>query len=231
MCDAKKRILAMCAEKAPVFILVALILLAACTTPTAGTEAEPAAAADPPASEPTIVGGITPMQPQPAPGDIVPGLSTTYFRLFKGRDLANLPRGEFARKLGRPGPPVPYLNHAFGKGEVFDSGEKSLIGMRMLGMFRFPESGRYELKAYVNDGVLFYLANQLVLNEPKWNEEGDRYTMSAAVDVSADLWYPLMIEYFQRKGTATLKLYWRKPRQADFEIVPAEAFAHVKPAS
>jgi hypothetical protein len=219
------------AETAPVFLLVGLILLAACTTPAAGPKAKPAAIVEPSAIGPTIVGGITPMQPQPAPGDVVPGLSTIYFRMFKARDLANLPRGDFARELGRPGTPIPYLNHDFGKGEVFDSGEKILIGMRMLGMLRFPESGRYEFKAYVNDGVLLYLADQLVLDEPKWNKEGDRYTMSAAVDVSADLWYPLMIEYFQRKGTATLKLYWRKPRQHDFEIVPAKAFAHVRQAS
>ncbi len=35
--------------------------------------------------------------------------------------------------------------------------------------------------------------------------------------------------YFQRKGTATLELYWKPPGQedADFVLVPAEAFAHI----
>ena len=40
-------------------------------------------------------------------------------------------------------------------------------------------------------------------------------------------WYPMLIKYFQKKGTAALSLYWKPPGAAEFSVIPAEAYAHL----
>jgi hypothetical protein len=204
--------------------MIAMVFMA-CTAPPAPS------VPDNPTLETNVSSRIAPepMAPQPDAHTISSGLSVTYFRDFKARHLGDLPRGDFADQMGRPGPPVLILNHVFGKGEVFDSGEKTLIGMRMQGMIRFPQTGRYQLRAFVNDGIRLYLDGQLILDDPQWSEEGDRFTTSAVIDVRQGLWYSLTVEYFQRKGTAALQLYWQSPGSGDFQIIPSEAYAHIDP--
>jgi hypothetical protein len=100
--------------------------------------------------------------------------------------------------------------------------------MRMKGLLRFSDTGRFHFRAFVNDGIRFYINDRLVLDEPQWNSKGDRYTSSTAVQVDRAGWYPVTVEFFQRKGTATIKLYWKIPGDADYKIIPAEAYAHLK---
>jgi hypothetical protein len=200
-------------------LLVAIAGCASSSSP--ATQSEPD---DPPRSS---ARAFQPIHPQPLAGDLAPGLSVTYFRNFKARHLDALPRGEYARDVGRPGEPVAFLNHAFGKGVVFGSGEKRLIGMRMQGLIRFPQSGSIGLKAFVNDGIRLYIDGRLVLDEAKWKSEGDRFTAMAHIDAIRGQWYPLTIEYFQRKGTATLKVLWQLPHSETFEAIPADAYAHL----
>ena len=176
-------------------------------------------------------GKFQPMSPQPAVNDIAPGLSVTYFRSFKARHLDFLPRGDFARDIGRSGEPIPFLNHAFGKDVVFGSGEKRYIGMRLQGLIRFPQSGKVDVKAFVNDGIRLYIDDKLVIDEPEWKKEGDRFTSTESIDVARGFWYPLTIDYFQRKGTATLKVLWKLPHMENFAPIPAEAYAHIQTAT
>jgi hypothetical protein len=42
-------------------------------------------------------------------------------------------------------------------------------------------------------------------------------------------WTPIRLRYFQRKGTATLKLYWQPPGSEAFAVIPASAYAHGPP--
>ena len=160
------------------------------------------------------------------PGQLAPGLAVVYFRDFSDRHLDALPQGEKARKVGRAGLPIPILDHSFGRGKVFDSGTATLIGMRMAGVIHLSQAGRYSLQAFINDGIRVYIDGRLVVDEPQWERRGNRYTDPGEFDVTHPGWFPLKIEYFQRKGTATIKLFWRLPDGTDFEIIPATAYAH-----
>ena len=154
------------------------------------------------------------------------GLSVLYIRSFSHRHLDELPTGEWLKERGSPGKPIPYLNHSFGKGIVFDSGTSRLIGLHMTGYIHLAESGEYRFKAYVNDGIRVFISEQLIVDEPEWDPDGDRYTEIGTASISEPGWYPILIRYFQRKGTATVKLYWKKPGDKDFNIIPEAAYAH-----
>ena len=157
---------------------------------------------------------------------LAPGLSVLYFRKFKARHLKKLPSGKQAIFDGKPGKPIPYLNHAFGKKNVFDSGTPRLIGMQMSGYLKLSAPGIYWFKAFANDGVRVWINDVLVADDPEWHAKGDRFSEPLSTEISQNGWHPMLLRYFQRKGTATLKMYWKRPGDADYSIIPAEAYAH-----
>ena len=160
-----------------------------------------------------------------------PGLAVWYFHKFKSRHLKFLPDGDRVFTLGKPGKPIPYLDHAFGKNEVFDSGTRKEIGMHMTGYLKIPAPGTYGFKAYANDGIRVFVNEQVVVDDPEWHPPpGDRFSEPRSIELAEAGWYPMTVRYFQRRGTATLKLYWKKPGEADYGIIPAEAYAHVPKA-
>ncbi len=155
-----------------------------------------------------------------------PGLSVLYIHNFRYRHLDKLPFGKKLKRKGKPGKPIPYLNHSFGKDEVFDSGVTRLIGLHMTGYIHLEKPGEYRFKSFVNDGIRVFISEQLIVDEPEWDPDGDRYTEIGKVSIAEAGWYPLLIRYYQRKGTATIILYWQKPGDKDFSVIPEAAYAH-----
>jgi len=181
------------------------------------------------ASEPLYAAGIekhTPAEIDTA--TLKPGLAVLYFYKFWARHLDDLPTGDFAIMVGKPGDPIPYLNHKFGKEEVFGSGESRGVGIQMDGYIKLSHTGEYWFKAFANDGIRVIVNEQLVVDDPEWHEDGDRYSNPLNITLSETGWYPLRVRYFQRKGTATLILYWKRPGDKNFTIIPEVAYAHTE---
>ncbi|THB74796.1 MAG: hypothetical protein D6B25_12975 [Desulfobulbaceae bacterium] len=82
------------------------------------------------------------------------------------------------------------------------------------------------MQALSNDGLIITLADKVIINDPK--QHSDRLSNIASIMIKQPGSYPIMIEYFQRKGTATLKLFWKKPGDEVFAPIPAEAYGHKK---
>lgn len=164
------------------------------------------------------------------PASIKPGLAVLYFENHY-RHINQMPAGKAALKQGRPGNPIPYLDHRFGDGPVFDSGRSRGIGVQMTGFIRFPSTGRYVFKAKSNDGIRIFINDRKIIDDPDVHLEGDRFSEEAPVRVDKPGWHSFRLQYFQRKGTAMLALYWRIPGQAGFDIVPADAFGHAAAAA
>lgn len=160
------------------------------------------------------------------PKILKPGLAVLYYPEFWGRHLDELFTSQMAVKSGRPGEPIPYLNHDFGKDIVFGSGRKIGIGVQFEGFIKMSKPGEYGFRAYANDGVRVFVNGQIVVEDPAWHEEGARYSEPLSITVSEPGWYPILVRYFQRKGTASLKLYWKETGADNFEIIPAEAYGH-----
>jgi len=154
----------------------------------------------------------------------VPGLAALYFLGFYERHLDQLPAGQEALAKGKPGKPIPFLDHRFGYQNIFDSGESTGVGMEINGFIRLAMAGPYRFRALSNDGIRVYLNDRLILDDP--DIHGDRLCGPATVTVTQQGWYSLKVRYFQRKGTASVSLQWQPPGADDFIPVPAEAYGH-----
>ncbi|MCK5516582.1 MAG: hypothetical protein KAI39_06890 [Desulfobulbaceae bacterium] len=156
---------------------------------------------------------------------IQPGLDVVYYTNFFKRHLRFLPEGKSPEYPSFRGKPITHLNHQFGKDEVFGSGKTRGIGMRMTGYLHLTETGIYEFQALSNDGIILRMSGQTVLSDPV--QHSDKLSNIGRVTVETAGWYPVILEYFQRKGTAALKLFWKTPDSAVFFPVPEEMFGHI----
>ena len=188
------------------------------TTYTAGADGD-----KPIVFQPIEVTGINPAEV--AEGDLKPGLSSWYYLDFFKRDLQELPKSDRSEYPSFSGKPVLQLNHQFGKQNIFDSGTNRGVGIRMKGYIHFPDAGHYEMQALSNDGFILYLSSKLAINDPE--QHSDRLSNIADVTIKSPGRYQIVIEYFQRKGTAALKLMWKTPGSTDFVPLPQSAFAHL----
>lgn len=205
------------------FILAGVFLLSAgCARPSREKTRQPAATV---AAAPEAIvhrPDVSLMRPDGA--GMAPGLAVIYF-FKKMRHIDEMPKGDEITREGRPGKPVLFLNHRFDKGVVFDSGKKQAVGMRMSGFIRFAQAGRYYLQANSNDGIRIFVAEKMIVDDPKVH--ADRLTVPGIVIIDKPGWYPVLIQYFQRKGTATLQLFWKVPGSDEYRILPAAVYAHL----
>jgi hypothetical protein len=181
----------------------------------------------PPGSAPPApIADLRPISPQPSESSVQPGVKVWYFDDFKFQHVAEMPKGEPPFKWGFAGKPILIIDRKFAPQEnVFDSGLHKEIALQMDGMIKFPEPGEYGIMAYANDGIRVYIDNQRVVDDPYWHS--DEYSAKKSLEISTPGWYPFKLQYFQRLGTAALQLFWKKPGDADFSIIPAEAYGHL----
>ena len=96
--------------------------------------------------------------------------------------------------------------------------------MRMQGFINFSEPGTYGLQFLSNDGVELFIGEELTISDPK--QHSDQLSEKAIVSISKAGWYPVRIDYFQRKGTAALKFFWATPGITQMQPLPASVYAH-----
>jgi hypothetical protein len=155
-----------------------------------------------------------------------PGLAVLY-RQSRYQHVDEMSDRKRDLKNWRPGKPIAYIDHQFGSGFVFGSGLSSKVGVRMTGFIHLAKAGQWEFKAYANDGIRVTVGNTVVVNDPSVHFGGDRFSNPKFHTVEEAGWYPVLIKYFQKKGTAALSLYWKAPDASDFSVIPAEAYAHL----
>ncbi len=153
------------------------------------------------------------------------GLEATYYLEFFERSLTEIPAGDSSSYVVKKGPPIAEINHQFGTEEVFSSGTNRGVALRMKGYLYFNQKGEYQLQALSNDGVMVMIDDTTVISDPE--QHADRLSNIGFVNIDQPGYYATVIEYFQRKGTAALKLLWRTPGAGDFVPIPANAYAHL----
>jgi len=154
-----------------------------------------------------------------------PGLRVLYFNgMF--RNVRQIPDGDRAMlEKGRTGVPILMIDHQFGENEVFDSGRNRGVGVQMKGYLLLDRKGPYQFQALSNDGLEVFIDGRSILIDP--DVHSDRLSSVETLAVQETGWHALMIKYFQRKGSATLTLYWKPPGKDAFEVIPARAYAHL----
>jgi hypothetical protein len=200
--------------------------LAACAgtagvVPGGAQTAPPASSPPGPAADPDL----TPLAPETAAG-LHAGLAVCYYPGFDGRHLDQLPAEDSRLARGEAGKPIACLNHRFfGDEPVFDSGRSRLVGLRLRGWMHLAETGQYAFRAHSNDGIRVFVGGRLLVDDPE--QHGEQLSPSGSIVTRQPGWYPLRVDYFQRKGSATVILEWRPPGAPEFFPVPAEALAHL----
>jgi hypothetical protein len=156
----------------------------------------------------------------PDAAKLQPGLAAGYYyALYK--DV-----GEFRPMAHHDGAPVMQLNHPpRSTGNVLTSRSSEGVAADLKGYIRLDRAGPWRFRILSNDGVRVTLGDKQILEDPRVH--ADQTADSAPVEIKEPGWYELRIQYFQRKGTWALTLYWQPPG-GEPEIVPARALAHLK---
>ncbi len=156
--------------------------------------------------------------------DLQPGLPALYKDGF-WRHIYHMPsKDEFL--TGRSSAkPITKIDHRFGDNEIFDSGQTRGVGVQMTGYIHLAHTGSYEFKANSNDGVDIKIAQVQVAYDP--SVHSDRFTKPINFSVTKPGWYPIVVRYFQRKGSATLEFHWKLPGESKFTIIPESAYWHI----
>lgn len=157
------------------------------------------------------------------PGKLQPGLSVCYIYALV-RHINEIPGWE-SSKTCEEGPPLPKLDYKVGQESVLTSDASDGVLAKITGYIHFPAPGFYGFAFESNDGVRLEIDGHLVVEDP--DVHGDRFSDIGGLEVAEPGWYPLLIRYFERKNTSTLKFYWQPPGvEGTMPIVPAEALAH-----
>jgi hypothetical protein len=166
-------------------------------------------------------GRLTPVDPN----SLQPGLAVYYLEGF-WRRVKQMPGPDEFLKNGKPGKSITKIDHRFGNGNVFDSGRTRGIGVQMVGFIHLARSGEWHFKVRSNDGIEVVVGETTVVSDP--GVHFDRFSDPMGFQVETSDWYPILLRYFQRKGTATLEFYWKPPGEQEFTIIPERAYWHLQ---
>ncbi len=165
------------------------------------------------------ISGAKPLSPQPAADDIQPGLAVTYYySMFE--DVADISR----LVRGKPGKPIMELDHDSDSGKVLTATRSMGVGAEIRGMIHFKDPGTYQFRVNSNDGVKLMIDGIVLHEDPYIHSD----TMSPAIELLIEEtgWYELAIDYYQKKGTSALGLYWTPPNGSETPV-PRLAYGHV----
>jgi hypothetical protein len=178
------------------------------------------AAALVPAARAETITGLKPAEPQPAPGQLAPGLAVQYtYAIMNHVD-------EMKGRKFEPGAPLGHLDWRMGYGIVLTSKAREGVGAMITGFLHFEKAGGYGLEVTSNDGVRVEIGGQLIHEDPGVHPD----TTSDRIDLKIERagWYPIQIAYFQKRGTATLVVRRAGPGESKLIPVPAKALSHKK---
>jgi hypothetical protein len=170
-----------------------------------------------------------PADPQPEASALKPGLAVDYY--YVKLDKLDELYAWLDHKKPDSGTPLANLDFvADPQGPVLSTDRGSIVAAIITGFVRFPKSGEFQLLALVNDGMRLFIgqgAEAPILDDPR--KLSDRLVGPAGITVEADVWYPLKLEYFQKKGTSALVLAWMPPgaEEGEEEVITPEFFAHL----
>ncbi len=196
------------------WLWIAGLCLAIAGTPAPSMSDEPEA--------PIKVPPVAPADPQPDAAALEDGLAVRYY-FSKFTHIDNLAAWMNADE-GIEGEPLPNLDYQMGEGNVLTTTSADLVGAHITGFIQFAEAGTFELKVTSNDGVRLTLGGETIFEDPEIH--ADTASPPLVVTIDEPGWYPLDILYYEKKGSAALKLHWKQPGASGFTVVPAAALKH-----
>ncbi len=152
-----------------------------------------------------------------------PGLAVCYmYKLIRHVDEI----AEWEKHLKcEPGAPLAMLDFQGGSGKVLTSKMDDGVMARITGFIHLDKAGAYKFAFESNDGVRLKIEGKMIVQDPGVHD--DQFSDLGSMEVTKPGWYPLAIDFFERRITWTLRLLWRPPGvEGDLSPVPAEALAY-----
>jgi len=125
-----------------------------------------------------------------------------------------------------PGAPLKQINYKTGTGRVLTSDWNDGVLAKITGYIHLEQAGEYAFAFESNDGVRLRIDKMLVAQDPDVHK--DRFSDLGRFRAQAPGWYPILILYFERRNTSTLRFYWQPPDSTSdtMPLVPPEVLAH-----
>lgn len=124
-----------------------------------------------------------------------------------------------------PGAPLANLDFYGGADKVLTSKADDGVMARITGLIHLDKAGPYKFAFESNDGVRLTIDGKTIVEDPGVHD--DQFSDLGTMEVAKPGWYPLSVDFFERKITWTLRLLWRPPGvDGDLVAVPAQAFVH-----
>ena len=162
-------------------------------------------------------------QTSTATADRMPALAVCYMYKFI-RHVDEIAEWEKQIKC-EPGTPLAMLDFIGGSGKVLTSTSDDGVLARITGFIHLDKAGAYKFAFESNDGVRLKIDGTMIVQDPGVHD--DQFSDLGTMEVAKPGWYPLSIDFFERKSTWTLRFLWRPPGvEGELSPVPAEALAH-----
>ena len=117
---------------------------------------------------------------------------------------------------------VPNIDYQWGSGSTDTAAVgNNNFSIRWSGYLYAPTSGSYTLATNSDDGARLYIDGDLIIDD--WSDHSPR-ERTATVSLQAGDLVPIVLEYYENGGRATIQLLWEPPGQTGLEIIPASAF-------
>lgn len=117
----------------------------------------------------------------------------------------------------------PRLDFDWGRGAAdVLNGQTDNFSIRWEGVLRISEPGTYSFYTMSDDGIRFWLGEQLILAE--YDDHAPKEDVVDVVLEAGD--YPLRVEYYEHGGLAVARLLWKFAGQ-DRGAIPAENLFHL----
>ncbi len=122
-------------------------------------------------------------------------------------------KGEYFTNQNLKGEPAKVLidkqiNFSWDWDGPFEDFPQDNFSVRWNGYIKVDQSGRYTLDVASDDGIRFYFDDKLVIDD--WNDHA-LLTNSYTVNLEANKFYKIKLEYYENGGGAIVKFGWRKP--------------------
>ena len=91
------------------------------------------------------------------------------------------------------------------------------FSVRWTGFVQAPVAGSFRFRTVSNDGIRLWINGQQVINN--WTNHSITTNTSAAITLTAGVKYSLVLEFYDRTGTATAQLQWSYPGQS-YQTIP-----------
>jgi RNase P/RNase MRP subunit p29 len=152
-----------------------------------------------------------------------PGLAVCYmYKLIRHVDEIT----EWAKTLKcESGASLANLDFYGGVSKVLTSTQEDGVMARITGFIHLEKAGAYKFAFESNDGARLKIDGKQIVEDPDVHD--DRFSELGTMEATKPGWYPISVDFFERKSTWTLRLLWRQPGvEGDLIPVPTTALTH-----